>query len=298
MMEVAESVVLMPSDKVITTRDSKLQKNERAVLEALALEVFENAGASARKLVEIAQVPEGSLYRVLSKLLKRGYVTQASKGDPYYISDTGRRAISDYQESINSGASWGPDDEPPEGPPPPPRGGDRRDSDSDSSEPELSPEYGSTKPNYHSITGYDGAEVIEPPESDSMTARDYHQDTAPESPTITTITDYHPTIDSDTPSLSSHHGYIYDTRDDESTTEREGEGSMSAQPPQASGAAAPPAPDLPDGWRLVRCDHKGNVTRFGSYWRAAHTSGEMAEPSPYPDSAARLAWTTNRKELE
>jgi hypothetical protein len=272
MMEVAESVVLMPSDKVITTRDSKLQKNERAALEALALEVFENAGASARKLVEIAQVPEGSLYRVLSKLLKRGYVTQASKGDPYYISDTGRRAISDYQESINSGASWGPDDDPPDGPPrgggggKPPRNlmqeamkaGDSGDSSGDSFNCELSPEYGSTKPNYHTITGYDGAEVIEPPESDSIAASDYHQDTAPESPTITSITDYHPTIDSDTPSLSSSRLSIYDSRESEGATEREGEGSMSAQ---TSGAAAPPAPDCTD-IALWRSEMKGALVRM------------------------------------
>jgi hypothetical protein len=286
MMEVAESVVLMPSDRIVTTRDSKLQKNERAALEALNLEVFENAGASARKLVEISQVPEGSLYRVLSKLLKRGYVTQHQKGDPYYISDTGRRAISDYQESINSGASWGPDDEPPDGAPPP-RGGDRHDSDSDSSEPELSPEYGSTKPNYHTITGYDGAEVIEQPESDGIAASDYHQDTAPESPTITSITDYHPTIDSDTHSLSSHHGYIYDSRDGESAAEGAAAPTAS-EPPE-------PAPDLPEGWRLVKCDYRGGESSFGIYWKVVHTSGEASEPSQYADAAARAAWATARK---
>jgi hypothetical protein len=294
MMEVAESVVLMPSDKIITTRNSKLQANERAVLEALALEVFAKVGASARKLVEVSGVPEGSLYRVLSKLLKRGYVTQAQKGDPYYISDTGRRAITDYQESINSGASWGPDDDPPEGPPPPPRGGDSSDSESDSSEPELSPEYGSTKPNYHTITGYDGAEVIEPaPESDELSP-DYHNDTASESPTITTITDYHPTIDSDTSSLSSHHGYIYDSRDGESAAEKESDSSIATKPPEPSASGA--APEPPEGWQIVRCDHRGNVTRFGAYWRAVHTSGEMTEPTQYPDSAARLAWAAQARE--
>jgi hypothetical protein len=46
---------------------------------------------------------------------------------------------------------------------------------------------------------------------------------------------------------------------------------------------------LPDGWRLVRCDHKGNVTRFGEYWRAGHNDGTMTEPTQYRDSAVRQA---------
>jgi hypothetical protein len=64
------------------------------------------------------------------------------------------------------------------------------------------------------------------------------------------------------------------------------------QAAQASGAAAPaePAPELPEGWCLVRCDHRGNVTRFGAYWRAAHDDGTMADVTQYADSAARLAW--------
>jgi uncharacterized protein YbdZ (MbtH family) len=60
---------------------------------------------------------------------------------------------------------------------------------------------------------------------------------------------------------------------------------------QASGAAAPPTADLPDGWRLVRCDYQGNISRFAAWgWRAVHTSGRMTEPEQYADSAARAAW--------
>jgi hypothetical protein len=294
MMEVAESVVLMPSDKVITTRDSKLQKNERAALEALALEVFENAGASARKLVEISGVPEGSLYRVLSKLLKRGYITQASKGDPYYISDTGRRAITNYQESINSGASWGPDDGPDDDPPEGGGGGGKparnlmqeamKAGDSgDSFNCELSPEYSSTKPNYHSITGCDGAEVIEQPKSDSIAAGDYHQDTAPESPTITSITDYHPTIDSDTHSLSSPHGYIYDSREGESAAEMEGDGPIAAQAAQAS----EPTTSEPDTYEVIRATKSLWTVRNV---RTGETSGR------YPTEAAALRAAQKRQE--
>jgi DNA-binding PadR family transcriptional regulator len=282
----------MPSDKIITTRDSKLQSNERAVLEALALEVFAKVGASARKLVETSGVPDGSLYRVLSKLLKRGYVTQAQKGDPYYISDAGRRAITDYQESINSGASWGPDDDPPEGPPP--RGGDSSDSESDSSELELSPEYGSTKPNYHTITGYDGAEVIEPAPEGGELSPDYHDDTAPGSPTITSITDYHPTIDSDTSQLSSPHGYHRYSREVESAAEMESD-SMDAPaapaPPQpctiphrrriestALEPAPAPAPDTPR--KPARTSPRVLSRSSGQY---------LTVPLPTPDASADAA---------
>jgi hypothetical protein len=65
--------------------------------------------------------------------------------------------------------------------------------------------------------------------------------------------------------------------------------------PDASGAAAPPTADLPEGWRLVKCDHRGDVTRFGVYWRAAHISGKMTEPSQYADNAARAAWLAHER---
>jgi hypothetical protein len=62
-------------------------------------------------------------------------------------------------------------------------------------------------------------------------------------------------------------------------------------------AAAPPepAPELPEGWQLVQCDHTGHVTRFGVYWRAVHADGTMAESSQYRDSAARAAWAANER---
>jgi phage/plasmid-associated DNA primase len=62
--------------------------------------------------------------------------------------------------------------------------------------------------------------------------------------------------------------------------------------PSASGAA----PEPPEGWQLVRCDHRGNVTRFGAYWRAVHDDGTMADVTQYPDSAARLAWAAQARE--
>jgi hypothetical protein len=67
-----------------------------------------------------------------------------------------------------------------------------------------------------------------------------------------------------------------------------GTGASAAAPPAAAQAAAP---DLPDGWNLVRCDHKGQIGRFATWgWRVVHTSGQMTEPTQYRDTAIRDAW--------
>jgi hypothetical protein len=59
--------------------------------------------------------------------------------------------------------------------------------------------------------------------------------------------------------------------------------------------AATPAPELPEGWQLVKCDHRGVESRFGVYWKGVHTSGEASEPSQYADAAARAAWAAAHK---
>lgn len=46
----------------------------------------------------------------------------------------------------------------------------------------------------------------------------------------------------------------------------------------------------PPDWRLVRCDHIGNPTRYGVHWFAAGPDGEHTDIYPYPDSAAFWAW--------
>jgi hypothetical protein len=55
-----------------------------------------------------------------------------------------------------------------------------------------------------------------------------------------------------------------------------------------------PAPELPPGWRLVRCDHQRNILETGVYWLAVHDDGTMTDETQYRDSAARLAWAAAR----
>jgi hypothetical protein len=69
-----------------------------------------------------------------------------------------------------------------------------------------------------------------------------------------------------------------------------------AQPtPTPEPAAKPePAPELPEGWRVVRCDHQRNILETGVYWLAVHDDGTMTDETQYRDSAARLAWAAAR----
>lgn len=201
MVEVADSVVLLPSDRVVRV-SGRLQANERAVLEAL--ETFDETGAKTRQLVEVCGVPKGSLYRVLSSLKRRGYVSQAARGEPYGLTDAGRTARTDYHATSTSGVSWSPDDEPPNPPPSPSPRGDGDDS-GDSSSCELSQGYGSLMPNYHPITGVMSGDLLEP-------AGDARSDYELSQERRIATTNYHSITHSHRPDASGspshhHHGY-------------------------------------------------------------------------------------------
>jgi predicted transcriptional regulator len=249
MVDVAESVVLLPSDKVIST-SSKLTARERAVLAALNLEVFQTSGAKSRQIFEVAQVPEGTAYGILSKLKRLGLLSQDAKGDPYRITEAGKKQLSDYERTVNSGASWAPDDDddPDDDPP---TGGDNGGHSSHSSghsdpAPTMN-EYGSVMPNYGTMKGFSEEKPIVDPEMPENGDSNYESDTASQCPTMTTMKHYEATMNSDDPSLLWEGGYIYDSPHSESEREEQaGESPVTddnQEPPpepSASGAAAPP----------------------------------------------------------
>ena len=86
------SCVAVPSDKVYT-RGPELTERQRVLLDTLAMAVFVEAGAKSATLQETLSIPKPSLYRTLSDLMRKGYVRQATKGDPYYITNEGLTAI-------------------------------------------------------------------------------------------------------------------------------------------------------------------------------------------------------------
>lgn len=89
------SCVAIPSDQVYT-QGSDLTQRQRQVLETSALPVFVEAGAKYSHLQEIhPDIPRPSLYRLLGELMRKGYVRQAAKGDPFYITAEGVAAVAD-----------------------------------------------------------------------------------------------------------------------------------------------------------------------------------------------------------
>jgi hypothetical protein len=58
-------------------------------------------------------------------------------------------------------------------------------------------------------------------------------------------------------------------------------------PPDEDDAAEPA---LPAGWTLHRCDHRGQVSRFGIHFLALGPNGERSEVQEYRDWAIRDAW--------
>jgi len=88
-----DSCVLLPAEKVQVSYE--LTDSQQRALEVLSWETFVKAGTSARILAEQARIPQGSIYRILTNLMKDGYVSQAKKGEPYYITEAGKQALED-----------------------------------------------------------------------------------------------------------------------------------------------------------------------------------------------------------
>ena len=86
-----DSCVLLPSEKVLMT--NQLTDSQQRALDVLSWETFVTAGCSARILAEQAKIPSGSIYRVLNTLMKLGHVTQAKRGEPYFITEEGKSAL-------------------------------------------------------------------------------------------------------------------------------------------------------------------------------------------------------------
>jgi predicted transcriptional regulator len=93
-VQAGDSLVLLPSDKVVQTAADRLTPRQAQALEALALETFVEAGAKATQIAEVAHIPTDNIHRVLSALKRLGYVQQDVKGDPYRITEAGLSRLS------------------------------------------------------------------------------------------------------------------------------------------------------------------------------------------------------------
>jgi DNA-binding MarR family transcriptional regulator len=98
LVEVGESCVLVPAEQVITTKHAPLAPHEHQALTVLNYAIFEDTGAKSKDLESAVNMPRPSLFRTLSRLKQRGYISQGAKGDPYYITETGRAKLQDEQQ--------------------------------------------------------------------------------------------------------------------------------------------------------------------------------------------------------
>ncbi len=113
MVEQADSVVLLPADQV-NMRDAGLTDQQRKILETLSLSIFSDAGARRAELLTATGIADSTIFKVLSRLKKDGFINQSKKGDPYFISTDGMNAIRAYHRDLkrqrereNSPDSWG-----------------------------------------------------------------------------------------------------------------------------------------------------------------------------------------------
>lgn len=98
--------VIVPSEKVIQQAGDRLTTNQQKVLEALSMDIYID-GAESGELVEVTEIPRGSLIRILSKLLNLGYIMQAAKREPYRITEPGRDVLTrmNHLNHMNQGVS-------------------------------------------------------------------------------------------------------------------------------------------------------------------------------------------------
>lgn len=94
------SCVVVPAQPQDTINQDSGKPNAKLLdlLEILNLDTFAQAGAKSQQLVSALNIGQSrsgvvTLYRNLSALKKRGYVSQGTKGDPFFILEEGRNAL-------------------------------------------------------------------------------------------------------------------------------------------------------------------------------------------------------------
>lgn len=88
---VAQSGILLPTSE--DARSSTLSGKKLKLLEALAMGVFDQSGASVTQLLDHTTVSRTVIYTLLSELKEDGLIWQEKKGNPFHISDKGTQAL-------------------------------------------------------------------------------------------------------------------------------------------------------------------------------------------------------------
>lgn len=92
-LPVLKSGVLVPTTGYATSKYSDL---EIRILDFLKLKTFETSGAKAIQIVNALNIPERTIYRLLSHLKTDCQISQGNRGDPYFITEDGRDTLRQY----------------------------------------------------------------------------------------------------------------------------------------------------------------------------------------------------------
>jgi ABC-type oligopeptide transport system ATPase subunit len=91
---VGESLVVMEANKNEAITGNTVKGKVKEVLEAMAGEIFKDTGATWKRLIEVLNWESSSgrkaeMFKILNHLKKSGYIRQADRGEPYYITPAG-----------------------------------------------------------------------------------------------------------------------------------------------------------------------------------------------------------------
>ena len=108
---VGSSLVAIGSNQENATSDRITGKNKE-VLEVLSSEMFATTGAKWARLQDalgwdVTPSSKSQLFKILTRLLKKGYITQGAKGDPYTITKAGRDMLGVQDMTFATSSNFG-----------------------------------------------------------------------------------------------------------------------------------------------------------------------------------------------
>lgn len=99
LLPIGESLVVVEASKNDSISSGKVKGKVKEVLEAMAGEIFIDTGATWKRLIEVLNWENSSgrkaeMFKILNHLKKSGYIRQAERGEPYYITPAGLDVVS------------------------------------------------------------------------------------------------------------------------------------------------------------------------------------------------------------
>lgn len=97
-LPVLKSGVLVPSVGYATL---KYSDQEMRILEFLHLSAFHGPGAKVAQITNALNIPERTIYRMISHLKNDWQITQGKHGDPYHLTDEGLATLKQHSATVS-----------------------------------------------------------------------------------------------------------------------------------------------------------------------------------------------------